>query len=189
MRDNRKSTWLVFFAHLKAQISVELSAQLEGEGLFNLWTGEFSFASRTLRFSTVSVPVIHCCLSNPSWPFLVLLCESGPGPFKHFSLGGWLCWQRALEGRYLVITGGRGFPSGPLCPLASVLSATGMQAAVQLQGTLSKEIGSSLCWGQGDFVSLNFLPHSLFQPRGSSSFLHLLLLDLLLESFFTAFSS
>lgn len=140
VRDNRKPTWLVFFAHLKAQISVELYGQLEGEGFFNLWTGEFSFVSLTLRLSTVSVPVIHYCLSSPSLPFLVLLCESGAGPFKHFSLGGWLCWQRALEGCYLFITGGRGFPSGPLCPLASVLSATGMQAAVLLQGTLSKEI-------------------------------------------------
>ena len=119
---------------------MELYGQLEGEGFFNLWTGESSFVSLTLRLSAVSAPVIHYCLSSPRLPVLVLLCESGAGPFKHFSLGGWLCWQRALEGRYLFITGGRGFPSGPLCPLASVLSATGMQAAVLLQGTLSKEI-------------------------------------------------
>ena len=107
-------------------------SQSEGEGFFNLWTSEFSFLSLILRLSTESVPAIHYCLSSPSLPFLVLLCDSGAGPFKHFSLGGWLCWQRVLEGCHLVITGGRGFPSGHLCPLASVLSTTGMQAAVLL---------------------------------------------------------
>lgn len=51
----------------------------------------FIFLSLTLRFSTVSVPVIHCCLTTPSPPFFVLLCDSGTGLFKHFSFGSWLC--------------------------------------------------------------------------------------------------